>query len=39
MKKKLILVHRLLVVAIVATLTLGIYSFADAHCDTLDGPA
>ncbi len=38
MKKKTILVQRLLLVAIVTALALGIYSLAIAHCDTLDGP-
>ncbi|MEN6318487.1 MAG: DUF6448 family protein [Syntrophaceae bacterium] len=38
MKKKIVLFQVLLTVAILATLTLGIYSFAAAHCDTLDGP-
>jgi hypothetical protein len=38
MKKKSILSHSLLFVVIVTALTLGIYGFAIAHCDTLDGP-
>ena len=38
MKKKSILARMLLLVAIATALTLGIYSFAAAHCDTLDGP-
>ena len=38
MKKKSISARMLLLVAIITVLTLGIYSFAAAHCDTLDGP-
>ena len=38
MKKKSVLVRMLLLVAIATALILGIYSFAAAHCDTLDGP-
>ena len=38
MEKKSGLARKLLVVAIATALTLGIYSFAAAHCDTLDGP-
>ena len=38
MKKKSILARMLLLVAITTVLTLGMYSFAAAHCDTLDGP-
>ena len=38
MKKKSILARMLLLVAIATVLTLGMYSFAAAHCDTLDGP-
>jgi len=38
MKKKSGFTQMFLVVAIAAALTLGIYSFAAAHCDTLDGP-
>jgi len=38
MKKKIVLFQVLLTVAILTTLTLGMYSFAVAHCDTLDGP-
>ena len=38
MKKKSISARMLLSVAIVTVLTLGMYSFAVAHCDTLDGP-
>jgi hypothetical protein len=37
MKKKTILVRMLLLVAITTAMTLGFYSFAAAHCDTLDG--
>jgi len=38
MKKKSYLVRRFVIVALATTLMLGIYSFAAAHCDTLDGP-
>jgi hypothetical protein len=38
MKKKSGLIRMILFVAIATLLTLGIYSFAAAHCDTLDGP-
>ncbi|MFH1148339.1 MAG: DUF6448 family protein, partial [Pseudomonadota bacterium] len=38
MKKKSILARMLLLVTISTALTLGIYSFAASHCDTLDGP-
>src|ERR1035437_8168798 len=38
MKKKSVLARMLLLVTIATALTLGIYSFAAAHCDTLDGP-
>lgn len=38
MKKKSVLARMFLVVAIAMALTVGIYSFAAAHCDTLDGP-
>jgi hypothetical protein len=38
MKKKSVWVRMFLVAAIATALTLGIYSFAAAHCDTLDGP-
>lgn len=38
MKKKPVLFQIIMAVAILATLTLGMYSFAIAHCDTLDGP-
>jgi hypothetical protein len=38
MKKNPVLFQILLAVAILASLTLGLYSFAVAHCDTLDGP-
>lgn len=38
MKKKSILFPSLLFVVIVTALTLGLYGFAVAHCDTLDGP-
>jgi len=38
MKKKSGLVRRILLVAIATVLTLGMYSFVAAHCDTLDGP-
>lgn len=38
MKNKSILSRSLLFVVIFAALTLGIYRFAIAHCDTLDGP-
>jgi hypothetical protein len=38
MKKKSGLTRILLVVAIATALTLGICSFAAAHCDTMDGP-
>lgn len=38
MKKKSILVRMFLLGAIATAMTLGIYSFAAAHCDTLDGP-
>jgi hypothetical protein len=38
MKKKSISARMLLVAVITTVLTLGMYSFAAAHCDTLDGP-
>jgi hypothetical protein len=38
MKKKSILARMFLLGAIATAMTLGIYSFAAAHCDTLDGP-
>jgi hypothetical protein len=38
MKKKTISARILFLVAITTGLTLGMYSFAAAHCDTLDGP-
>lgn len=38
MEKKSIPARMLLLVAITTVLTLGMYSFAAAHCDTLDGP-
>jgi hypothetical protein len=38
MIKKSILARIFLLVAIATALTLGMYSFATAHCDTLDGP-
>ncbi len=38
MKTESHLAHRLMIVTIMIALTLGIYSFAAAHCDTLDGP-
>lgn len=38
MKKKSVLARMLLLATIATALTLGIYSFAAAHCDTLDGP-
>src|ERR1035437_6818338 len=38
MKKKSVLARMLLLVTIATALTLVIYSFAAAHCDTLDGP-
>jgi hypothetical protein len=38
MKKTSISARMLLLVAIATVLTLGMYSFAAAHCDTLDGP-
>jgi hypothetical protein len=38
MKKKSTSARMLLVAVITTLLTLGMYSFAAAHCDTLDGP-
>jgi hypothetical protein len=38
MKKKTVLIRMFLLIAIATVLTLGIYGFAVAHCDTLDGP-
>lgn len=38
MRNKSVLTRMLLLVAVTSALTLGIYSFAAAHCDTLDGP-
>lgn len=38
MKKKTNLARKLLLVAVVTTLSIGICSYAAAHCDTLDGP-
>ena len=38
MKKKSLLARMLLFISIATALTLGMYSFAAAHCDTLDGP-
>lgn len=38
MKTKAGLTRKLLSVAVATTLTLGIYGYAAAHCDTLDGP-
>jgi hypothetical protein len=38
MKKKSDLTRLLMAIAIATALILGIYSFAAAHCDTLDGP-
>ncbi len=38
MKKKSVLTRMFLLIAIATALTLGMYSFAAAHCDTLDGP-
>lgn len=38
MKKKLVIFQILSSVTILVALILGIYSFAVAHCDTLDGP-
>lgn len=38
MKRTPISARMLLLVAITSVLTLGMYSFAAAHCDTLDGP-
>ena len=38
MKEKTVLIRMFLLVAIVTAMTLGIYSFAAAHCDTWDGP-
>ena len=38
MNEKTLLIRILLLVAVTAALNLGIYGFAAAHCDTLDGP-
>ena len=38
MKKKSILARMFLLGAIATAMTLGVYSFVAAHCDTLDGP-
>ena len=38
MKKKSVRTQLFLFAVIIAALTLGMYSFAAAHCDTLDGP-
>jgi hypothetical protein len=38
MKTKSGLARKLLSIAVATTLILGIYSYAAAHCDTLDGP-
>ncbi|PKN86411.1 MAG: hypothetical protein CVU51_07265 [Deltaproteobacteria bacterium HGW-Deltaproteobacteria-1] len=38
MKKKIVLIRTFLLVASTTALMLGFYSFAAAHCDTLDGP-
>ena len=38
MKKEIVLIHTFLVIAITTAIILGVYSFAAAHCDTLDGP-
>jgi hypothetical protein len=38
MKKKSVWIRIFLVAAVATALTLGMYSFAAAHCDTLDGP-
>ena len=38
MKKKSVWIQKFLFAVIIAALTLGMYSFAAAHCDTLDGP-
>lgn len=38
MKMKSVLFQMLFVIAIATAFTLGIYSIAAAHCDTLDGP-
>ena len=38
MKKKSVWTQMFLFAVIIAALTLGMYSFAAAHCDTLDGP-
>jgi hypothetical protein len=38
MKKKSVWVRMFLVAAVATALTLGMYSLAAAHCDTIDGP-
>ena len=38
MKKKSVWTQMFLFAVIITALTLGMYSFAAAHCDTLDGP-
>lgn len=38
MKKEIVLIHTFLVITITTAIILGVYSFAAAHCDTLDGP-
>lgn len=38
MKKKIVLIRTFLLVASTTAIMLGFYSFAAAHCDTLDGP-